>query len=345
MLLIAYGTRPEWLKIKPIIEELKRRNLSFKTLFTGQHFDLIKHTKPKPNFNLGIEDFDNVDRLNNVLASTIINGSSVLNKAKWVMVQGDTTSALAIALAAYNQGKKVIHVEAGLRTYDLNNPFPEEANRQIISRIAYLHFCPTTRNFLNLRNENVSNGPNPFVVGNTALDNLVKHIDRCQYLNKVLITLHRRENHDIIDKWFEAFENLATDKPDTEFILPIHPNPNVQKYRYLLKNVKVIEPLEHDEFLELLIKCKLVISDSGGLQEEASFLKKKVLVCRKETERQEALDLTSFLTTPKKLYDDYCYHVDYKKPNEIEEHECPFGDGKAAEKIVEILKDYVYDIA
>jgi UDP-N-acetylglucosamine 2-epimerase (non-hydrolysing) len=343
MILISYGTRPEWLKVKPIIAELRKHDLPFKTVFTGQHEHLVQDTDP--DHVLFIASWLDVDRLNNVLASTIIKISALLeqNKTiKGVLVQGDTTSALAVAIAAFNRGIKIIHVEAGLRTRDLSSPFPEEANRQLISRIAFLHYCPTMFNALNLRNECLSDWPQPIVVGNTALDNLVEYMDQCEYTDKVLITLHRRENHDMVDKWFKKFNKIAKKHPKIEFILPIHPNPNVQKYKHLLKNIKVVEPLSHHDLLNILVKCKLVISDSGGLQEEASFFKKKILVCRYETERREALNLTSFLTIPATIEMDFAYHFENFEPIE---HECPFGDGYAAEKIVESLKREIYDIA
>lgn len=340
MLLISYGTRPEWLKVKPVIEELKKRNLPFKTFFTGQHKNLVM---PEADFKMIIQDSASQNRLNHVLSLCITNGSFYFEDNKdisYVMVQGDTTSALGMALAAYNCKVKVIHLEAGLRTYDMENPFPEEANRQLIARISDIHFCPTTRSYLNLRNERIESA-NMHVVGNTALDNLVDYLPKCTYNNKVLVTLHRRENHDKIKTWFTKINKLAQQFCELEFIFPIHPNPNVQKHRNILTDVKVVDPLPHDELLNILVECKAVITDSGGLQEEGSFLKKKVIVCRDETERPEALGITSFLSTPEILHSRFVHHIIEDGP-EVNE-ECPFGDGYAAKKIVDVLEETVYD--
>lgn len=346
MLLIAYGTRPEWLKVKPVIEELKKRNLPFQILFTGQHEHLAEGGLI--DYKLTIPKEHHIDRLNKILFEVIAGAGSLfheLPEIKHVMVQGDTTSALGVALAAFNSKVKVIHLEAGLRTRDLDSPYPEEGNRQLISRITDIHLCPTDANYVNLMNENHHYSHVKFVVGNTSLDNLLSYKDKCEYLDKVLITLHRRENHANIEKWFNDFNLLAKQFPDTEFIMPIHPNPNVLKHRHLLTNVRVTDPLPHDQLLNILVKCKLIITDSGGLQEEASFFNKKVLVCREETERPEALGITSFMSGhPNVIIDFYHYHVVERSP-EVIQKECPFGDGKAAEKIVDILSDYVYDKA
>ncbi|HYF98634.1 MAG TPA: UDP-N-acetylglucosamine 2-epimerase (non-hydrolyzing) [Candidatus Saccharimonadales bacterium] len=346
MLLISYGTRPEWLKVKPVIEELKKRNLPFFTLFTGQHEHLVEGNSA--DYRLTIPKEYYVDRLNKILFEVIAGTGALLHESsqiKWVMVQGDTTSALGVALAAFNAGRKVVHLEAGLRTHDLESPYPEEGNRQLISRIAQIHFCPTHTNFINLMNEGKNHYNEKFVVGNTALDNLLNYKERCEYQDKVLVTLHRRENHATIEKWFKSINELAKQFPETEFILPIHPNPNVQKHRHLLTAVKVIDPLPHEELLEILIKCKLVITDSGGLQEEASFFNKKVLVCRDETERPEAVGITSFMSgDPNVITELYHYHVVDSSP-EVEQDECPFGDGNAAKQIVDVLLDLVYDQA
>lgn len=339
MLLIAYGTRPEWLKVKPIIEELSKKKLQYRTVFTGQHKDLVT-IKADHNITMP-EDVVGVDRLNVVLSTCIQNISSIINfssiKYTHVMVQGDTTSALGVALGAYNNNVKVIHLEAGLRTHDHENPFPEEANRQLISRITSIHLCPTISNSNNLSNEWVAGDKH--VVGNTALDNLVKYTSSCEYDNVVLVTLHRRENHSIIDKWFSAIEKLAGSHPDHKFILPLHPNPNVQKHKVILKNVQVTEPLKHEDLLSILVKCKFVITDSGGIQEEASFFRKKTIVCRKITERPEALGHTSILCDdPDELLkitdQDFFNNYDI-----MDNHDCPFGDGKSAKKIVKILQN------
>lgn len=328
-ILITYGTRPEWIKVKPIIDELKRRGIEHYTLFTGQHEDIA----PKGMLNLKMNMEISENRLDNIVANVVGRFNLVcFLDITHVLVQGDTTSAMAIALSAFHHKKSVIHLEAGLRTYDKENPYPEELNRRIISEIADIHFTPTIDSMINLRGENINN--NVHVVGNTALDNLVEWKEKCVYLHSVLITLHRRENHEIMDKWFIEIEKLAREYKYLHFILPIHPNPNVLKHRPILENVTVIVPQQHDQLLELLVKTRLVITDSGGLQEECSFLNKKCLVCRKETERPETLGLSSFLVkTPNTLRQIFEEHInDY-----VINIKSPYGDGKSAKKIVDLL--------
>lgn len=338
MLLIAYGTRPEWLKIKPVIEALNGKKINYKILFTGQHVDIA----PKnADFKIDLSKYDStgIDRLSFVLSKCIEETSKILSthpELTHVMVQGDTTSALGVAMGAYNSKVKVIHLEAGLRTNDLDNPFPEEANRQLISRITSIHLCPTHYNSSNLDHENV--GGVKHIVGNTSLDNLRDHLMQVEFENVVLVTLHRRENHEMIAEWFNAINQLAIRYSDHEFVLPIHPNPNVKKHVDILTHVKVVEPLSHNDLLNILVKCKFVITDSGGIQEECSFLGKKAIVCRKETERPEAIGYTTQLCeTPNELKSMVVemmgnYEIHY-------EHVCPFGDGQSAKKILKALKD------
>jgi UDP-N-acetylglucosamine 2-epimerase (non-hydrolysing) len=337
MLLIAYGTRPEWLKIKPIIQELKYNKIPFLTLFTGQHKDIIENDVI-PDLKIAINESYTMDRLNKVATDVMRATALILHESpdiKYVMVQGDTSSALAVALAAYNANRPVVHLEAGLRTYDLENPYPEEANRQLISRIADVNLCPTMQNLHNLENEHVSGSK--YQVGNTALDNLLPYVAKCDYENKILVTLHRRENHEMIKDWFGVINRIAGKYSDHEFILPIHPNPNVKIHADILTNVKVVNPLSHDDLLNILVKCKFVITDSGGIQEECSFLGKKAIVCRKETERPEAIGYTTELCeSPTELMSMVSEMME--RYEVIDNHLCPFGDGHSAKKIVKILK-------
>jgi UDP-N-acetylglucosamine 2-epimerase (non-hydrolysing) len=340
-ILIVFGTRPEYLKIKPLVDELTARKLEFYTLFTGQHKDIVQ---ANPDFPLSValpEPPAIGNRLVAILAHTTFNLSQVLDvnpHIKFLLVQGDTSSALAGALAAINHKVKIIHLEAGLRTYDFENPYPEEYNRQLISKITDIHLCPTEENKKNLLNERV-NG-DVYVVGNTILDTLVSYIPEIEYNNQILVTLHRRENHDKIEKWFKEINRLAMIYDDYEFIFPIHPNPNVQKHKHLLTNVKVIEPLAHDEFIKMLVKCRMVISDSGGIQEECSFFKKKVIVCRKITERPESVGTTSILCAePEKLISLFRLH-NYE--TNMSQHKCPYGDGTSSKQIVDIFEREIY---
>lgn len=331
MILIVYGTRPEYIKVKPLMIEMEKQGIKYKTLFTGQHKDIVKETA---SFNLDMKYYGE-NRLDNIIQNCMNLPDEWFEGITQVLVQGDTTSVTGLALAAMHRKISVIHLEAGLRTYDYENPFPEENNRRIVSTIAKIHLCPTELNKTNLENEMILG--NIHVVGNTVLDNLLPYKKKCEYTNKVLVTLHRRENHDLIEEWFSEINNLSLIYPDLEFILPIHPNPNVQKYKHLLTNVKVIEPLQHEELLELLVKTKMVITDSGGLQEECSFFNKKCLVCREITERPESINLTSFMVKkPEHLKDKFDYEIKNYETN----FESPYGDGTSAKKIIKILKKY-----
>ncbi len=323
MMLLCFGTRPEWLKIKPLIEVLD----NYQLLFTGQHSDLLKDLKVDYKITIG----NNSNRLDQLISDCLLQFPE--GNFNSVLIQGDTASAFACAIAAFNRKKKIYYLEAGLRSYNLDHPYPEEGYRQMIARLADINLCPTELSKENLINERVQG--KCYVVGNTVLDNLLPYKDKCEYTNKVLVTLHRRENHYQMDQWFTEINNLAKDNPDLEFILPLHPNPNVQKYKHLLTNINVIEPLSHPELLDILVKCKLVISDSGGLQEEGSFFNKKVIVCRKTTERPEGIDTGHLYMceSPKEL--PLLFEIinkDYPVDSE-----CPYGDGMSSNKIKKIL--------
>lgn len=333
MILISYGTRPEYIKLKPIFIEFEKQNIKYSTLFTGQHKDLLK--EHKPTISIDIRDGGN-NRLNEIVSSIL--DANIFNRLSeqptYVMVMGDTTSAMAVALSAFHNKIKIIHLEAGLRTYDNDNPYPEEVNRRIISHLANIHLCPTNQNLQNLKDDSIDT-EHAYVVGNTVIDNLLEYKDKCEYGDTVLVTLHRRENQPIMDMWFKAVNELAENYPEIEFILPIHPNPNVIKHRDLLRNVTVIDPLPYDKLLDLLVKCRLVITDSGGLQEECSFLNKICLTCRVTTERPEAIGFSTIMIRyPGQLLKNF----DYFMNNYETEHVCPFGDGHAAEKIANLFK-------
>jgi UDP-N-acetylglucosamine 2-epimerase (non-hydrolysing) len=325
MILIAFGTRPEYIKVKSLINNLS----DVKTLFTGQHIDLLKDIR----VDYSIEDMRDLsdNRLNSIIQKGL--QFKIPEDIKYVLVQGDTTSALALAISAFNNGRMVIHLEAGLRTHNKNDPYPEELNRQLISRIAHIHLCPTELNKQNLINEKIYE--KIYVVGNTGLDNINR--DGCYYGNKILVTLHRRDNHNIMDQWFKVVSKLALTNPELEFILPIHPNPNVKKHASLLKGVNVIDGIPHDQLINIIKGCKFIISDSGGIQEEASYLNKKIIICRKNTERPEVLwsghgilceepaKLESIFTN---INNDYIIN----KPS-------PFGDGSSWVQIKKILDE------
>lgn len=318
-ILICFGTRPEYIKVKSLINNLP----NIKTCFTGQHKDLLQNIKV--DYELNMDDLISENRLNNIICN-ILKNTYIFSNIDYVLVQGDTTTALAMSLSAFNNGIKIIHLEAGLRSNNLIDPYPEEANRQLISRIAHINLCPTEFNKNNLLKELVKGLI--YVTGNTGLDNICK--EGCEYRNQVLITMHRRDNHEIMDKWFLELERLAHKYSEMEFLIPLHPNPNVQKHKHIFSKIKVVDPMTHEELIEYVKKCKFVISDSGGLQEECSYLNKKIIVCRKTTERPESIEIHSFMCeTPDKLGT----VVEEINNNYKVNAECPYGDGKSWENV------------
>ena len=326
-ILFCFGTRPEWLKIKSLVKLMPNHKL----LFTGQHEDLLKDAQV--DFKIKINQSPN--RLDQLISDCLTQFPD--GDFDSVIVQGDTASAFACALAAFHRGKKIYYLEAGLRSNDLDHPYPEEGYRQMISRISDVNFCPTELSEKNLIKERSSGST--YVVGNTVLDNLLKYKKNCEYKDKVLITLHRRENHQLLKQWFIQLNKIAKFYSNVEFILPLHPNPSVQKHKNILKNIKVIDPLPHDELLKILVKCKVVISDSGGLQEEGSFFNKKVIVCRKTTERPEAIETghLHICESPDHLFNMFDHLFKNYKINQ----ECPYGDGKSSIKIKKIINEII----
>ena len=325
MLLITFGTRPEYIKVKPVINELKKRGFKYKTFFTGQHQDLLRNIEP-PDVELDVTPGSN--RLDSIVQS-ILNNEKIFEGVTSVMVQGDTTSAFATALAAFHRKIPVAHLEAGLRTYDKFSPYPEEFNRKAISALAEVHFPPTNTAKDRLLQEGYTE--KIFVVGNTVLDN-ISHIIPSK-TNSVIVTLHRREKHHEIDQWFTAINNLAQKNPHLKFILPIHPNPMVKKNEHLLTAVEVCPPMDHETFITNLAECKYIITDSGGIQEEAAFLRKPCVVCRDFTERGEGLGTFSILC---KEIADLEQSCQWASEVDLSEGDCPYGDGKAASYIADV---------
>jgi len=329
-ILVCYGTRPELIKINPLIKEFRRQNISFKLLCVKQHTSLIMDAKGA-DYTVDVPEATN--RLDGLLAVPMAIPKEVFEGITHVLVQGDTATALVCSLAEFHRNIKVIHLEAGLRTYDTQNPYPEETYRQIISRVASTHLCPTEDNAMNLKREGIVDGV--FIVGNTGLDNLVDLREKTETNNEVLVTLHRRENHYIMDQWFSEVNKIALTHPEFIFTLPIHPNPNVQKYRHLLNNVNVIDPLPYEQFIYRVSRCALIISDSGGIQEEASFLGKNVIVCRQITERPESVGISSFLCrSPEELFSIFELTIKNHPP----EKSNLYGNGNASDLIVAKLK-------
>lgn len=333
-LLIGFGTRPEWLKLKPLITLLKEKgDVPFEVVFTGQHADFDEYE----GFEVTVLESQPslTERLDNIVGEVLIEScdKDIFEGITHVLVQGDTTSAFALALAAFHRKIPVLHLEAGMRSKQNYTPFPEEFNRRAIGVMASYHFCPTKREYHNLANEGVDG--NKYIVGNTSLDNLVDL--ETSYTNKVLITIHRRENHENIREWFEAFEELALFFSGYEFIFPMHLNPTIQEFRNDFTQVKVMEPLEHKEFLNLLKDCSAVITDSGGVQEESVFLGKKVFVCRDVFASERVMDYSStFISKPSALFD--CFKEEIGQFRTYEHVKCPYGDGDTSNKVYHILR-------
>jgi len=328
-IIAIYGTRPEYLKIKPVV--LKAKGL-IKTCFIKQHTDIIDFGKS--DFTIEINNACE-NRLNDIFSQIYIKAEKIISQFDSVLIQGDTATVAASALLAYHLKKKIIYLESGLRTYDLNNPYPEEGYRQMVSRIADIHLCPTVLSDKNLKKEKIKGRIH--VVGNTSLDNLVELKNETSYNNEVLITLHRNENLCILKDWLTAIDEFAKKNTDLKFIFPVHPNPQITEQAKLLKNIEINHPLQHNELLNILKKCRFVITDSGGIQEESSFLNKKAIVCRKTTERPEGIKTGHIIlcNSPDKL-EKICEKI---KKDYIIFTKCPYGNGKSSFKIIKILKN------
>jgi UDP-N-acetylglucosamine 2-epimerase (non-hydrolysing) len=282
---VVFGTRPEWLKCKPLFD-----NQIFVPVFIKQHKDM--NIDVKSEYIIEVNEYGD-DRLNNIICSLLL--SDIFKKTwKAILVQGDTVVAFAGALAAFNKQIKIIHLEAGLRTHDLKNPYPEEGYRRMIDSITDIALCPCDSAAKNLINENFRGVIH--IVGNTSIDVVSNYEFEPKIGKTVLITLHRRENWDIMEDLFKAIETLANRHPDYEFLFPIHPNPLFKKYIDIFEKTVVINPMTHRDMCLTLASCNCVISDSGGIQEEAAYFGKKVFCCRKTTERIDLLENHVVLT-------------------------------------------------
>jgi len=291
----------------------------------------VKSLVPDPDYNLNVMTYNQT--LTQILSSISLKFGEILNieKPDLLIVQGDTTTVAVCALIAYYEKIPIGHVEAGLRTFNLNSPFPEEGNRQIVSRISNFNWAPTKLAAEQLKKENVQN---VFITGNTVIDACNSYNYDIKYENQILITLHRRENFgEKLKKIFEQINMLAKKYPKLNFIFPMHPNPNVQKLKYLLDHVDVIEPLEYENMIKLLSKVKFVISDSGGIQEECAAFKKKILVCRDTTERPEGVQAGFAKLINTDLIDNF----DWANDNPEYSGENPYGNGNAAKKILDSI--------
>lgn len=379
--MLVFGTRPEAIKMAPLVKEFEKDSNSFETIVcvTGQHREMLDQVlnifNIHPNYDLNI--MQKGQDLYDITSKVLIGMRSILEDVKpdVVFVHGDTTTSTATALAAFYKQIPVAHVEAGLRTYNIYSPWPEEINRQITSRISKYNFCPTELSRNNLLNEQIKD-ETIYVTGNTVIDALHLVINRLHEdielekkqiqvlkdagydisrLNEkkkiVLITGHRRENFgEGFINICTAIRDLANANPDVDFVYPVHLNPNVRKaVREVFgakpdySNVYLIDPLEYLSFVYLMEKSYIILTDSGGIQEEAPGLKKPVLVMRDTTERPEALSAgtvklvgTNYEKIMKEVSTLLESELEYKKMSRAIN---PYGDGKACPRIVKAIKE------
>jgi UDP-N-acetylglucosamine 2-epimerase (non-hydrolysing) len=377
-IMLVFGTRPEAIKMAPVIKEFQKHQDKFETIccVTGQHREMLdqvlKIFEIEPDYDLKI--MQNGQDLYDVTARVLLGMRDILKEVQpdYVFVHGDTTTSTATALAAFYQQIPVAHIEAGLRTHNIYSPWPEEMNRQITGRIALFNFSPTPLSKQNLLNEGVDEDK-IIVAGNTVIDALYMGIDKIKKDKKlnliiksiikttgynvnrltngkrlVLITGHRRENFgEGFIKMCTAFKDLTLKYPETDFVYPMHPNPNVRKPireifgTEISSNMFFIEPLDYLSFIYLMEKCSIVLTDSGGIQEEAPSLGKPVLVMRDTTERPEALeagtvelvgtDYNKIVNAVSMLLEDREYYDKMSKAVN------PYGDGLASSRIVNSL--------
>lgn len=377
--MLVFGTRPEAIKMAPLVKEFLKHPNHFKTIVcvTGQHREMLDQVleifEIVPDFDLNI--MHHKQDLYDVTSRVLLGMRDVLQNTNpdIVFVHGDTTTSAAAALAAFYQRVEVAHVEAGLRTNNIYSPWPEEMNRQLTSRMATYHFAPTNLSKKNLMLENVSD-EQIVVTGNTVIDglhlvtqkiknneslnnelklnilNLGYDVDRLKTDRKlVLITGHRRENFgDGFLNICEALKDLALKYPKVDFVYPMHLNPNVRRpikevfgEENTIKNMFFIEPLDYLNFVFLMGMSDIILTDSGGIQEEAPGLGKPVLVMRDTTERPEALEAGTvklvgveydkIMTEVSRLIDDEDYY------NSMSESVNPYGDGLACSRIIKSL--------
>lgn len=355
---VVIGTRPEAIKLAPVIRalQLERHVDTVNVVLTGQHREMVEQVLSRFGIvaDRDLAIMQTGQTLSGIMARCLpgLDAAFVELGALIVVVQGDTTTALAAALAAFYRGIDVAHVEAGLRTNDLRDPFPEEANRRLISQIATLHFAPTETAAANLKASGV--GPQIFMTGNTVVDALTETAAQsppCEIpgldwnRNRVILaTIHRRESWGTrLESIAHAFAELVERHPDVAVLLPMHRNPTVREslVRVLSKHPRIflVEPLDYFELVGAMQRCYMLMTDSGGLQEEAPSLGKPVLVLRRTTERPEAIaagtarlvgtDTAGIVTAATELLTDAArYRAMAMRAN-------PFGDGHAAARIAE----------
>lgn len=362
---LIFGTRPEAIKMAPIVKELKRQDdIETIVCVTGQHREMLDQVLKvfdiEPDYDLDI--FKPGQSLTDITVNSLQGIEKVLEKEKpdVLLVQGDTTTVFSGALAAFYQQIKIGHVEAGLRTGNIYSPYPEEANRKMVGTITNYHFCPTDANRQNLLREGYKD-EDIYITGNTVIDALKytvkddyvfadEKLNALDYENEkiILLTSHRRENlGQPMKNIFSAVRDEIKDRPDVKVVFPIHLNPKVRDIAHEvfdgMNQVIFIEPLDYLPFTNLMNKVYLVMTDSGGVQEEAPSLGKPILVLRNETERMEGIEAntarlvgTDYEVIRKNLRELLDDKAAYEKMAHAQN---PYGDGTAAEQIVKILKE------
>lgn len=359
--LSVFGTRPEAIKMAPVVRELESRDeIDSIVAVTGQHREMLdqvlKIFSIEPDYDLNI--FESGQTLTDICVRSLKGLEKVLKKEApdLLLVQGDTSTVFAAALSAFYHKVKIGHVEAGLRSHNLYSPYPEEANRILTGVLSNYHFAPTEANKENLLREGFKE-ENIFITGNTVIDALAYTVDRdyefesellnnLDYENKkiILLTCHRRENlGQPMYNIFNGINDIVNEDPDVEVVFPVHLNPKVRKIAEAVfgENDRVhrIEPLDYLPFSNLMSRAYLVVTDSGGIQEEAPYFGKPVLVVREETERWEGIEAgTAKLlgTSYDKVYSEVKKLLnDQEAYMEMAHATNPYGDGKAAKRIVD----------
>ena len=359
---VLFGTRPELIKLAPVIEAASKRGLPTTTISSSQHTDLLRpfldEFSLKIDIDLGLMRRGQTP--NDVVSRAIAKLDTILRgeKPDILLVQGDTTTALAGAIAAFNLGIKIGHVEAGLRSGDPKNPFPEEMNRRLITQLADLHFAATRRNRETLIAEGVARA-NVAVTGNPVVDSLLrfaataapnpklaKLLAATESTRRILLTTHRRESFgEAMEGNLRVLKAFVETHKDTSLFFPVHPNPNVRRATIEIldgaERIFLLEPAGYSDFIALIRSSWLIVSDSGGIQEEAPSLGRPLLVIRENTERPEAIEagvarLVGRSPSSLKRHLEANYR-DETWIRSVRKRKNPFGDGKSAEKIIDIL--------
>ena len=364
--LIVFGTRPEAIKMAPLVKAFKESDqIEVRLAVTGQHREMLDQVleffEILPNYDLNLMKPN--QNLFNLTAEVLRGMKEVLEdfNPDYLFIHGDTTTTMAAGIAGFYAGAKVCHVEAGLRTNNINSPFPEEMNRQLAGRVSTYHFAPTAKAKANLIEENIKQ-ENILVTGNTVIDALYESSQRVESLQNdelqnlqcsldfsrriILVTGHRRENHGVgFINICNALKQIALNNEDVQIVYPVHLNPNVllpvNELLADVENIHLIPPLSYPSFVWLMNKSYIIITDSGGVQEEAPSLGKPVLVMRDTTERPEAVEVGTVIlvgTDTKRIVQETQSLLNscnrYKEMSSLHN---PYGDGKACERILDFI--------